>query len=237
MDSDYLEARLGCGLTFAQIGQECGLHLSTVAYWAKKFGLVSSGSSQFKQRGEPDRRRLEQLAADGATLHEIAAALDRSVSTVRYWLDRWDIRRERPSARAVQSADAPPTIERTCHRHGLTAFRLEGRGYYRCLRCRQERVSEWRRRVKRRLISEAGGRCIVCGYDRCAGALQFHHRDPATKCFSLSDNGVARNLSLARAEAAKCVLLCANCHAEVENGYIKLTAASHSPGWIRTTKT
>jgi hypothetical protein len=30
--------------------------------------------------------------------------------------------------------------------------------------------------------------------------------------------GVARSLVRARAEARKCVLLCANCHAEVEAG-------------------
>jgi hypothetical protein len=116
-------------------------------------------------------------------------------------------------------------VERECRRHGLTRFGLEGRGYYRCLLCRQERVSEWRRRVKRKLISEAGGRCMLCGYAACAAALQFHHVDPAQKAFALSHDGVARNLQLARAEAAKCVLLCANCHAEVEVGHRKLPAA------------
>jgi hypothetical protein len=222
MDSDYLRERLASGLTLAQIGEECGLHLSTVAYWARKLGLASDGSSRFRQRGEPDRTRLEQLAADGATLHQMATALDRSVSTIRYWLDRWDIGRVRPSARVVDHASVPSVVQRRCHPHGLTDFRLEGRGYYRCLQCRQERVSEWRRRVKRRLVADAGGRCALCGYNQCVGALQFHHRDPGEKTFALSDNGIARNLALAQEEAAKCVLLCANCHAEVENGHTKL---------------
>ena len=42
--------------------------------------------------------------------------------------------------------------------------------------------------------------------------------DPATKAFALSSEGVTRSLDSAREEAAKCVLLCANCHAEVEAG-------------------
>ena len=67
-------------------------------------------------------------------------------------------------------------------------------------------------------MAEAGGRCVICGYDRFAGALQFHHVDPAGKAFALSTQGVARSLEKARAEAGKCVLLCANCHAEVEAG-------------------
>jgi hypothetical protein len=101
----------------------------------------------------------------------------------------------------------------------VTSFGLEGRGYYRCLLCRQERVSDWRRRVQRTLIAEAGGKCHVCGYDRCPAALQFHHRDPAEKSFALSHDGVARSIARATAEATKCVLLCANYHAEVEIGH------------------
>ena len=73
---------------------------------------------------------------------------------------------------------------------------------------------------------EAGGRCELCGYDRCLAALQFHHVDPATKRFALSQEGVSRSLSTARAEAAKCVLLCANCHAEVESGFAQLPLRS-----------
>jgi hypothetical protein len=65
----------------------------------------------------------------------------------------------------------------------------------------------------------------LCGYDKYAGALQFHHLDPAAKAFVLSRDGSTRSLSEARAEAAKCVLLCANCHAEVEAAKVMLPAA------------
>jgi hypothetical protein len=50
------------------------------------------------------------------------------------------------------------------------------------------------------------------------GALQFHHLDPREKGFALAAEGLTRALDLARAEASKCVLLCANCHAEVQAG-------------------
>ena len=42
------------------------------------------------------------------------------------------------------------------------------------------------------------------------------------KSFHLSMQGVARSIAAARAEMAKCVLLCANCHAEVEQGLVML---------------
>ena len=80
------------------------------------------------------------------------------------------------------------------------------------------------------LVDEAGGACVLCGYDRFAGALQFHHVDPSTKRFDLSLKGVARSLDTVREEAQKCVVLCANCHAEVEGGVtlFPLTDAPHS---------
>jgi ribosomal protein L30E len=50
--------------------------------------------------------------------------------------------------------------------------------------------------------------------------------DPAEKEFGLARHGVTRSLDRARVEAAKCVLLCANCHAEVESGMAALAAAA-----------
>jgi hypothetical protein len=43
-------------------------------------------------------------------------------------------------------------------------------------------------------------------------------RNPAQKRFHLARNGYTRSLAQAREEAGKCLLLCANCHAEVEAG-------------------
>ena len=107
------------------------------------------------------------------------------------------------------------------------------------MQCRKERVSEWRREVKRRLVDEAGGACLICGYDTCVAALEFHHRDRKTKLFALSRQGVTRSFEEARAEARKCDLLCSNCHAEVENGVTdpprsRLRLVRSSPAWIRT---
>ena len=53
---------------------------------------------------------------------------------------------------------------------------------------------------------------------RCLAALGFHHVDPESKRFQLGGRGLARALDILREEAAKCVLVCANCHAEIEAG-------------------
>jgi hypothetical protein len=67
-----------------------------------------------------------------------------------------------------------------------------------------------RKQVKAELIADRGGRCEDCGYATAATALEFHHRDAATKAFQISSGGLARDRLWA--EASKCDLLCANCH-------------------------
>jgi hypothetical protein len=48
--------------------------------------------------------------------------------------------------------------------------------------------------------------------------------DPADKLLEVSRYGVTLSLEAARAEASKCVLLCSNCHAEVERGVSRVPA-------------
>src|SRR5207237_10245712 len=137
-----------------------------------------------------------------------------SKATVRCWLRSYGLqtqntRGRRPTAIASAAKDAGKlTAVMTCSHHGEAEFILEGRGYYRCKRCRVEAVVRRRRRVKAILVGEAGGRCSICGYDRCIGALEFHHVDPAQKRLEINHRGIALALDTLRAEARTCVLLC-----------------------------
>jgi hypothetical protein len=67
-----------------------------------------------------------------------------------------------------------------------------------------------------------GGACRLCGYARCLAALEFHHLDPEEKPFAVGQHGMSRSLQRAREKARKCVLLCSNCHAEVEAGLVSV---------------
>ncbi len=221
MDKRFLEDCLERGMSLNAIGNLAGKHPSTVGYWLKKYGLKALGSERFSARGAIDHSVLEKAVGDELTLAEMAELTDRDISTVRYWLNAYGLRatggvRRRETREAKRRGLRH--IERGCPRHGRTRFVLENRGSYRCVKCRGDDVSAWRRGAKRRLVNEAGGKCQICGYDRYLGALQFHHLDPSTKSFSLSLRGCTRSMVELRAEAAKCQLLCANCHAEVEHG-------------------
>jgi hypothetical protein len=70
----------------------------------------------------------------------------------------------------------------------------------------------------------AGGKCCRCGYNKCSPALEFHHINPKTKSFSLaskihrcnpadSENKMTQSV---KREMLKCILVCANCHRELE---------------------
>jgi hypothetical protein len=49
--------------------------------------------------------------------------------------------------------------------------------------------------------------------------MDFHHRDPSRKLFSINTKGAAtRGLTSIAAEIAKCDVLCSNCHRLVEAG-------------------
>lgn len=113
-------------------------------------------------------------------------------------------------------------IVKLCSKHGDYTHVLERNGYYRCVRCRNDAVIERRRKMKLHLINDAGGKCQNCGYSRCKDALEFHHINPQQKQFALSHRGLTHSLNRHRDEAKKCILLCANCHREVEAGLIKI---------------
>lgn len=70
-----------------------------------------------------------------------------------------------------------------------------------------------RRAIKKMLIERAGGKCAICGYDRCIRALEFHHTNPDEKDFGISRT-LTKNINTLKEEADKCILLCSNCHAE-----------------------
>ena len=224
MDRASLQGFLSQGLSLAEIGRRVGRHESTVAYWAQKHGLEAANRAKHGAKGGLARDELERLVAGGSSTARIAETMGCSKTTVRHWLQEYGLETQRSERRAAlgasRSGDQQLEVVLRCPQHGAGPFKLRSTGGYRCAKCRAEAVTRRRRKVKRMLVEAAGGECIVCGYSRCIAALEFHHLVPAEKRFSLSHRGVTRSLEKARAEASKCALLCANCHAEVEAGVI-----------------
>ena len=89
----------------------------------------------------------------------------------------------------------------------------------------QNYVKQQERGLRRKLllIQQAGGCCTQCGYLRNAAALTWHHLDPEAKSFQLDMRSLSNRCEREiMCELAKCVLLCANCHAETHAPHLFL---------------
>lgn len=109
------------------------------------------------------------------------------------------------------------SVKTGCSIHGFEKGYIQPCGRFVCRPCNYARVKRHRINVKATLIKEMGGACLLCGYNKCQRALEFHHLDPNIKEFTMSTN-TCRSMIRAKKEAEKCVVLCANCHREVEDG-------------------
>ena len=88
---------------------------------------------------------------------------------------------------------------------------------------KSQAVISWRNRTKSRMVESMGGECQICGYNRCSDSLEFHHINPDEK--ELKFSGIRANPKKWNSicdELKKCILLCSNCHKEVESGMTKL---------------
>jgi transposase len=219
MEKELLEQCLAEGMSLEAIGRQVGKHESTVSHWLKKYGLEAAKAEKHAAKGAPQKEEMERLLAAGLSLREIANRMDRSLATIRHWMRKYGLETER-SSRLRESKEAcrqgSKTARLKCSKHGLTTFVTRTDGRFRCSQCRIEAVAKRRRSLKQILVKEAGGGCVLCGYSRCDRALEFHHLDPKAKQFQITSH--TRSLARLRAEASKCVLLCSNCHAEVEAG-------------------
>jgi len=86
-------------------------------------------------------------------------------------------------------------------------------------------VAKRRRKVKTLAIEYKGGKCQICGYKKYQGALDLHHITGG-KEFGIADKGYTRSWEKVKTELDKCILVCANCHRELEAGITQLSRVS-----------
>lgn len=72
-----------------------------------------------------------------------------------------------------------------------------------------------RQKRKKELVEIMGGKCILCGYDKCIAALEFHHINKNEKKYQIS-SGSCHSWEEDIEEVKKCALVCSNCHKEIE---------------------
>ena len=136
-----------------------------------------------------DKLYLKSLVDKKMSTREIAKEKGCSQSTVKYWLKKYGMKTYVPPKLSKEELD----------------------------RRNVERVTKRRREIKEKAVNYKGGKCCKCGYNKCIGALEFHHTEPGHKDFGISRNGSTRSWKKVKKEIDKCILVCANCHREINS--------------------
>jgi len=109
------------------------------------------------------------------------------------------------------------TVKNYCRKEGRGGLTIDEKK-----KNRSEAVQKRRRKVKEMSIEYKGGCCERCGYNKCIGALEFHHINPEEKDFGIAFKGYTRSWEKVKKELDKCILVCSNCHSEIHEEIKKL---------------
>jgi hypothetical protein len=123
---------------------------------------------------------------------------------------------------------------RRCGEEKTTNFfyrkRTENRYGPYCKDCTRKQAMLRQRTLKLECVKYKGGKCEICGYDKCVYALEFHHSNPEKKEFNISRIKSTIFSIRIKTELDKCTMLCSNCHREEHYGdaesYESLTLVS-----------
>jgi len=151
---------------------------------------------------------LELLVKDGLSIYEISKKLNKPYSTIRYWLNKHNLGTKKVY-KCGNCGDTNP------------ANFFIGR-FTQCKRCRRSGQNNLTQRYKRELVKYKGGKCEICGYDKCIAALDFHHINPNEKSPNWKRMR-AWTTEKVKKEVDKCQLVCRNCHSEIHYGTKQLT--------------
>lgn len=150
-----------------------------------------------------DKHKLKQLIDEGLSSNAIGELVGKSPTTIRYWVNKHELNTKRVyKCRICKNTDSS----------NFTAGR-----YSECKKCRRKDQNKTTQKRKRQLVEYKGGKCEICGYNKCIAALDFHHKNPDEK--DPNWKRIRRwTLERSKYEIDKCELVCRNCHSEIHYG-------------------
>lgn len=170
----------------------------------------------------------------GYSTYRIGTALGKSQGAIKYWLKKYELRTTTNSKQKVFiESGLKFKICPKCHNKkevNNTNFYIQKSGELHswCKDCNNQSTIDRQREFKLQAIEYKGGKCVYCGYNRCAAGLDFHHLDPSKKEYNIGSFRTF-SLDLAKKELNKCELVCRNCHAEIHAGVLTKSVQSGSP--------
>lgn len=162
-----------------------------------------------------EKNILEEFVNNGWSARKISKRLGKGLTTVRYWLNKHDIIKEKQTKEWEKSGEkCCPNCKETKKIHEFYKRRNDSAPSTYCIICTKLQTTNRMRKFKEKCVEYKGGKCDICGYDKYVGALEFHHENQKEKDFEISklkswtfDERIIKELD-------KCVILCSNCHKE-----------------------
>lgn len=157
-----------------------------------------------------NRDEFCKLIEIGGSQRAIAKRLMVSQSTVKHWLKKYGLKTMH------NQFNSKCVLRCKCGETDKSKFYRNGDDYMRglCKKCHNKSAVERFRKYKAEAVDYKGGKCEVCGYDKCLGSMDFHHKDPSLKDPKWKQMRTWKFDRL-KDELDKCMLVCRNCHGEI----------------------
>lgn len=169
-----------------------------------------------------DKELLSKLIDNKLSIRDISKRTGKSFTTIRYWIKKLDLVEFVKSKKNNISSEIKncPCCKLTKSRNDFYKRRAKDGGSVYCKSCTNEKTIIRLRDFKNKCVDYKGGSCIICNYNKCMGALEFHHLDPTKKDFSISHLKRFTFNQIVTSELDKCILVCSNCHREIHAGLV-----------------
>lgn len=225
IDENKIRELVNVGLSIKDISKSLSISINSVKKCLKELEL----KTVYKKHPiiEISKLDLENLLKENSSLRSISKLTGKSLTSIRYWIKKYQLSLDK--SKIPHELKSSRFCPRCCQEKGIQEFyKKRGIQYASsyCKSCTTRQTVERMINFKSLCVEYKGGKCIVCGYNKYHGALEFHHMNPDDKDFTISQMRKYSFDNLVKFELDKCVLLCANCHREVENGLVLINEKS-----------
>ena len=179
------------------------------------------------------------------SIREISEESKKCCTSVRHWMKKYGLKpnfksfkddhcyssgsvKERNRIKVIGDTKYCPTCKQYKKFDEFYVRRKNNHSGY-CRQCITRDTIERGRKFKLKCIEYKGGKCQICSYSKCQAALDFHHRNPDEKEFSVCKYRSCKLNDKIKTELDKCDILRANCHRE-EHFYNSPSEKWHAEG-------
>ena len=168
-----------------------------------------------------EKETLEKFLQQNLDATEIAKQLNCSRNKIIYWLNKFNLKTNRQeSIKNDYLTKFCSKCKKVKNKEDFYALKENKLSPY-CIECKSNSSKKLRIDFKLELVLLKGGKCCICGYNKCIAALDFHHLDPSKKELSFNKSRLKLDQKI-KDELDKCILVCSNCHREIHYNNLKI---------------